>query len=109
LGGNLDFLPSNIKGDGNVEVARDCDRKSNVCVASDQRTNGTTGPRTGPDANAILVVTLGTESHKRSIELLDAFGIANDLSGASVVNCRGRSNHWHREESRQCDSDQIEG
>jgi hypothetical protein len=81
FGGNIDFLPSKIKGDGFTEVARNCDRKSNA----EWRLNSTTSPRTIVDASAIRGVrTLDTVSEKHKIELVDAFGITNDHSGASV-------------------------
>ena len=67
---------------------------------------GNPSSRTCVDAITILGCRLGTEFEKRIIERLDAFGIANDHSSASVKNRVSRSNHRHRV---VCDSDLIEG
>ena len=65
-----------------------------------------TSRRTGVEA---ITSRPGTVHIKRSIQLFDAHGIANDLSSASVENRLGLSNHWHREQSRLRYSDLIEG
>ena len=100
--GDHDFLSSDNKGDGSVEVARDCViEKSDVvrCLIG-----SITSPRTGVDAITILGCRLGTDLLKRSIECLDAIGKAKDHSGASVKDRLVRSNH-----RVSCDNDLIEG
>jgi hypothetical protein len=58
----------------------------------------TTSPRTGVYATTILGCRLcPVEKFKQSIKFLDAIGIANDLSGASVENRVGLSNNFLRE------------
>ena len=64
----------------------------------------TTSPRTGVDAITILRCKQCTVRYKRSVELLNAFGVTNDLSGAGVENCIGLSNHFDGVSSqRKCD------
>jgi hypothetical protein len=69
----------------------------------------TTSPRTSVEANTVLGwCRLRADSHERSIELLNANGIANNHSGASVENRFGLSNHFTRISIHR-DSDLIEG